>query len=133
MPSGTRQFRYAADGVQLELASGSTVYVLKMPLALGTQWRGERGGTVEIVEVGASVTVPAGSYSDCVKTVESRAGDRPLSVSTVYCPGIGIVLLEAASGAQMERAALASYGPPVDLGPDGVRTMREDDGSEPQP
>jgi hypothetical protein len=126
MPSGTKEFYYAPDGVKLTLSSGASVYVLKMPLTVGTQWRGERGGMVEIVEVGATVSVPAGSYQDCVKTVERRGGDRPLSVSTVYCPGVGIVLLEAASGAQMERAALSSYGPPVDLGPDGVRTLRED-------
>lgn len=119
----TRQFAYVADGVVLERPGASPVHVLKAPLAPGTEWRGEHGGTVSITEVGASVTVPAGHFDNCVKTVELRGGDRPMQVATTFCPEVGIVLLEASSGAQLERAALESYGPPVDLGPGGVKVI----------
>jgi hypothetical protein len=124
LPGGTKQFAYARDGIQLTSRPAGPVYVLKAPLSLGNSWRGEFGGNVEIVEVDAAVNVPAGSYAGCVKTVESRGGDRPVRVATTFCPDVGIVLLEAASGAQMERAALTAYGPPVDLGPDGVRQIK---------
>ncbi|MBW2454669.1 MAG: hypothetical protein JRI68_09165 [Deltaproteobacteria bacterium] len=123
LPGGRKQFRYQPDGVVLTRPTGAPVYVLKQPLTPGTSWRGEHGGTVEIVAVDASVTVPAGVFTGCVTTVEQRGGDRPLRVATTFCPDVGIVQLEATSGAQLERASLKSYGPPVDIGPDGVRRL----------
>jgi hypothetical protein len=77
-----------------------------------------------VIRVNAVVEVPAGRYDDCVQTLERRGGDRPLSVATTFCPEVGIVLLEAASGAAMERAELKSYGPPVEIGPDGVQRVK---------
>jgi hypothetical protein len=121
-PRGTKTFEYVTDGVVLT-TGGAPIYVLKLPLAVGTKWRGQGGSSVEIVEVGATVTVPAGTYQQCIKTVEQRGGDQPMRVATTYCPDTGIVELEAASGAAMERAVLKSYGPPVDLGPDGLRAI----------
>lgn len=115
-------FQYLPDGVQVQGTQGAA-YVLKQPLAVGTNWRGEHGGVVTITAVGASVQVPAGSYSGCTVTEERRGGDVPLLVSTTFCPDVGIVLLQAQSGGRNERAELRSYGPPVDLGPDGVRRV----------
>jgi hypothetical protein len=121
--STVREFAYAADGVVLERPGAAPVHVLKSPLAPGAQWRGEHGGTVSIAEVGARVTVPAGTFQNCVKTVELRGGDRPMQVATTFCPEVGIVLLEASSGEQLERASLESYGPPIDIGPGGVKVI----------
>jgi hypothetical protein len=45
-------------------------------------------------------------------------------VATTFCPDVGIVLLEAASGAAIERAELKSYGPPVEIGPDGLSVTK---------
>jgi hypothetical protein len=123
MAGGTKRFSYKPDGVVLVREGMMPVYVLKQPLQVGNRWRGEHGGWVEIAEVGVPVQVPAGSYQGCVKTVEQRGGDQPLRVSTTFCPDVGIVELEAASGAQYEKAVLSSYGPPVDLGPDGVTRL----------
>ena len=120
--NGQKAFQYVADGVQL-LAAHGNFYVLKQPIAVGTSWRGQHGGQVEITAVSTSVQVPAGNFSGCAVTKESRGGDVPLSVTTTYCPDVGIVLLEAQSGGRSERAALRSYGPPVNLGPDGVRRI----------
>jgi len=121
MPTGPRAFVYAADGVVIGDTDG--VYFLKWPLEVGRQWRGERGAMVSIVEVSSTVTVPAGTYQGCVKTTERRGGDRPLQIDTTVCPDVGIVVLQAASGDAFERLDLKSYGPPVDLGPDGVRVV----------
>lgn len=121
MPTGPREFVYAPDGVVLGGTDG--IYFLKWPLEIGTQWRGERGGVVSIVEVAKTVTVPAGTYQGCVKTSERRGGDRPMQIDTTVCPDVGIVELQAASGEAFERLSLKSYGPPVDLGPDGVRMV----------
>ncbi len=126
-PRGTKTFRYVSDGVVLATESTMPIYVLKKPFAVGTEWRGHGGSIVKIVEVGASITVPAGTYEGCIKTLEQRGGDRPMRVTTSYCPEVGIVQLEAASGMVMERAVLKSYGPPLDLGPDGVRTFPPDE------
>jgi hypothetical protein len=119
-PLGTKAFRYAGDGVVHDNGAATPVYVLKEPLTVGNSWRGDANSTVSIVEIDAAVKVPAGSYRGCIKTLEERGGDAPLRIATTFCPETGIVLLEAASGAAMERVALRSYGPPVDLGPDGV-------------
>ena len=121
-PQGTKSFQYAADGVVMD-AAGVPIYVLKSPLDVGNKWPGRGGSTVEIVEVNAKVTVAAGVYDGCIKTVEQRGGDIPMRIATTYCPDVGIVVLEAASGMALERAELMSYGPPVDLGPDGVKAI----------
>ena len=128
-PRGTKTFQYVPDGVVLATGGTLPVYVLKTPLQVGTKWRGQAGSTVEITEVGAKVEVPAGAYADCIKTVEQRGGDRPMRVATTYCADTGIVQLEAASGLVLERAVLKSYGPPLDLGPDGVRAIPPDENS----
>lgn len=120
---GAKAFEYANDGVILKRPGMQPVYVLKEPITVGQEWRGENGGTVQVVAVDAKVTVPAGPFEGCVKTLEERGGDRPMRVATTFCPNTGIVLLEVASGAAAERAALKSYGPPVDLGPDGVKKI----------
>jgi hypothetical protein len=122
-PSGTKDFEYRPDGVVLYSREWGPVYVLKMPIQKGNQWKGEHGGMVEIIDVDAPVDVPAGRFDGCVKTLETRGGDRPVKVQTTYCPGRGIVELAAASGRDMERAVLKSYGPPVDIGPDGIRRL----------
>ncbi|MEM1032026.1 MAG: hypothetical protein AAGN82_16880 [Myxococcota bacterium] len=120
MPSGRRDFTYDADGIRLG-AGGP--YFLRWPLAEGQSWRGDRGATVTIAAVGATVDVPAGTYRDCVKTIERRGGDRPVQIDTTICPDVGIVILQAASGTAYERLTLQSYAPPVDLGPDGLRVL----------
>lgn len=123
MSGTTKRFEYVPDGVRLLRPGSAPAYVLKQPFAVGTTWRGEHGGTVEIVATNAQVQVPAGRFDGCLQTLEQRGGDLPLRVATTFCPDVGIVVLEASSGAQMERAELKSYGPPVDLGPDGVRRL----------
>jgi hypothetical protein len=118
-PTGSKRFEYVADGVTV-LVDGNPTYVLKQPLAVGTTWRGEHGGTTRVLSIAASVEVPQGHFEGCVQTLEERLGDRPVRYATTFCPGVGVVMLEAASGASLERASLKSYAAPIEVGLDGV-------------
>jgi hypothetical protein len=94
--------------------------VLKLPLAVGTSWRGEHGGQSRILNVAASVDTPAGHYEGCVQTLEERLGDQPTRYATTFCPEVGVVQVEVATGANYERAALKSYAPPMRMRNDGT-------------
>jgi hypothetical protein len=91
-------------------------YWLKAPLEIGACWQGKSGKTC-ISGRGRAVSVPAGRFSDCLETAEQAAsGSR---VTTVFCPGVGMTLLDVESdaGGRYERveARLRSYGPRVDI------------------
>ena len=48
----------------------------------------------EVIEVGASVTVPAGAYIDCIKTRDTSTLDPELSEIKIYCRDVGNVFVE---------------------------------------
>jgi hypothetical protein len=60
-------------------------------------YEGEAEDFAEIVALDASVTVPAGSWTSCVKTHETSLIDSSLSEFKYYCPGIGLALVEEGS------------------------------------
>jgi hypothetical protein len=117
-PNGTKRFEYQADGIRLH-REPAPVYVLRVPIAVGSSWPGVDGSRVTIVAVDTVAETPAGRFAGCVTTVEQRSGDRPIRITTSFCPEVGIVELEAVSGAAVERAVLESFGPPVEIGPGG--------------
>ena len=126
MASGTRYFEYAPDGLRvLSPATGAASYALKLPISLGSSWHGEHNGTIQVTAVDAEVSVRAGQFSGCVTVVEARRGDLPARFETTFCPEVGIVSLKAAAGQNEETAELISHGPPVELGPDGVKVHRD--------
>jgi hypothetical protein len=131
-PTGSRRFEYVPDGVTV-LVDGNPLYVLKQPLAVGATWRGEHGGATRVLSITASVDVPQGHFEGCVQTLEERLGDRPVRYATTFCPGVGVVLLEAASGASLERASLKSYAAPFDVGQDGVDRIQTKPAAEAPP
>ncbi|MDI1443194.1 hypothetical protein [Polyangium sp. 6x1] len=116
-PTGARRVAFTSEGVAL---LGRSVYVLRAPIAAGMSWTGEHGGWTRIVAVGQSVTVPAGRFDGCVVTVEDRGGDVPVRYTTTFCPDVGITVLDVEARAAHERAELRSYGPPVNIGPEGT-------------
>ena len=122
-PTGARSFEFAADGVLLRARNGETSYVLKSPLAVGATWRGEHGGNTRVLSVSASIDTPGGHHDGCVQTMEERLGDRPVRYATVFCPGVGVVSLEVATGANYERAELKSYAPPMRMKADGTERL----------
>jgi hypothetical protein len=112
-PNGAKRFELAPDGVRLQSRADAT-YVLKLPLALGTS---------RITKVGEPIDTPSGHYEGCVETVEERLGDRPVRYATVFCPEVGVVVLEASTGSNFERAALKSYAPPMRMRDDGTERV----------
>ena len=118
--TGAKSFEILPDGVTLKNRAGETSYVLTLPLAVGTTWRGEHGGQSRILNAEAMLDTPAGHYDGCVQTMEERLGDRPTRYSTTFCPGVGVVQIEVATGANFERAVLQSYAPPMRMREDGT-------------
>jgi hypothetical protein len=118
--STTRRIQYEEDGIAATEPNGDRAYLLKGPLTEGTTWLGAQGAQIRIANAHASVSVPAGTFVECVVTEEKRFGDFPKDVTTTYCPDVGIVELSIKSQASVQRASLKQFGPPVDLGPEGV-------------
>jgi hypothetical protein len=55
---------------------------------------GEAEDVGEVVELGLSLTVEAGSFEDCLKTHDTSTIELDLDEYKYYCPGIGNVLVE---------------------------------------
>jgi hypothetical protein len=99
----------------IRIAAGG--WLLKAPLAPAATFHGQFGPVV-VRSIDKQVSVPAGNFSGCVETIEeSRAVQK--RVTTVFCPDVGIVLLDAegtiGDDYGHERAELRSYGPRVDV------------------
>ena len=45
-----------------------------------------------MIATGISVTVPFGSYTGCVRTLDTSALDPLAREHKTYCPGVGLVL-----------------------------------------
>jgi hypothetical protein len=111
LSNATKRFVFTADGVSYD----GGAYILKGPLAVGTSWPGEHGGTTRIATVDAAPKVLAGSYASCVQTIEEGGRVQGARYTTTYCPGVGMVLLEATALGNQARAELKSYGMPVKI------------------
>jgi hypothetical protein len=100
-----------ADGIR-HVASGA--WVLRGPLRDGATWEAMGGRTARVVDLDASVEVPAGRYEHCVE-VEETGGEDGRTVRTVYCPEVGPVLVESRMSSQLTlrsvgtRSVLRSY------------------------
>jgi hypothetical protein len=124
VPGGRNAFRYTADGVLQQPQGSKAHYVLKAPFRVGAHWLGKRRSRIEIEATALAVRVPAGSYVDCIRTKETRGGDHPILIRTVFCRNVGMVSIEATAGGRQEQMRLESYDAPVNLGPDGVKVQR---------
>jgi hypothetical protein len=94
-------------------------YLLKGPLSKGAHWKGQTGD-VSVSAMDKSVTVPAGTFQGCVETLEhARLQDAEKKITTVFCPDVGITVLEVQGIVNgeygLERASLKSFGPKVDI------------------
>lgn len=58
-------------------------------------YAGEAEDVGEVVGTGESVTVPAGTYSDCIKLHETTPLDPAISEYKHFCRGVGLVRAEA--------------------------------------
>jgi hypothetical protein len=89
-------------------------FLLHAPLVAGAEWQGDFGH-VRLTRADARVTVGAGTFTDCIETVEelaTREGDK--RTTTMFCAGVGITLreteVEQGGEHQSERIALKSFG-----------------------
>jgi hypothetical protein len=83
-------------------------------IAVGVTFEQERAPRVaedvsEIVAVGLTVTVEAGTFTDCIRTEDFNPLDRATEFKT-YCPGVGLVL-EEAEGVFVELVRIHIPGP----------------------
>jgi len=99
------------DGIRL--AEGG--YYLKSPLTKDHSWEG-RLGTVRVADTQEELSVPAGHFTGCVRTIEeARELRAKQTISSVYCPHVGLVMLDVKlSGKGNETAVLRSFGPRID-------------------
>ncbi|HEY0708108.1 MAG TPA: hypothetical protein VGG33_14990 [Polyangia bacterium] len=71
----------------------STDYILRSPIRMGSRWP-IADGQATITAVGQTITVPAGTFTNCVTVEEAREGP-PRLVRTTYAPGVGPVSLDS--------------------------------------
>lgn len=111
LSNATKRFVFSPDGIAYDTGT----FILKGPIAVGSSWPGEHGGTTRIATVDAAPKVQAGAYASCVQTVEEGGRPPGSKYVTTYCPGVGMVLLEIQAAGGEARAELKSYGAPVKI------------------
>jgi hypothetical protein len=75
-------------------------YLLRMPLAAGSEWEGHDGGRAQITHIDARASTPAGDFVNCVEVVEN-SGVSEKRVRTVFCPDVGPVEIESSLQIQL--------------------------------
>jgi len=78
----------------LKSPPNENLVILKTPLQVGTKWT-EPNGTREIVDLKATVTTPAGSFTQCLKV---KITDKNSTVYEYFKSGVGMVKREFISG-----------------------------------
>ncbi|HET7545929.1 MAG TPA: hypothetical protein VFK05_38940 [Polyangiaceae bacterium] len=106
-----KRYYFEPEGVR----SSHGGYLLKSPLSLHAEWTGD-DGQVKVTKVDLSVDAPAGKFSGCLETVEdARLGSATRKTTTVFCPGVGITVLEIEAEGEgtsvSQRLILKSFGP----------------------
>ncbi len=69
---------------------------------------GEAEDRGEVLELGVSITVAAGTYEDCIVTHDTSAINPTVDETKTLCPGVGVVLEEEAD----ERVELVEFSVP---------------------
>jgi hypothetical protein len=99
---GTAGVRYADGG-----------YWLKAPLSVDNSWDG-RYGVARVVARDVELTVPAGHFEGCIRIEENNRSQTSTTTTSVYCPQVGMVLLDVKSNVAHETAVLRRFGPRAD-------------------
>lgn len=81
-------------------------WLLRSPLELGATWPGRGGRTARLASVELSIETRMGAFDGCVEVVET-GGKLDLEVRTVYCPGVGPVLVESTMRSKVSDRALS--------------------------
>lgn len=90
--SETHTYELRDDGI---FRADGDVWLIRDPIVVGTEWPSLSGRTARISSVTETVDVFSGHYEGCVE-VREEGGDSNRSIRTVYCQGVGPVLIEVA-------------------------------------
>lgn len=89
-------------------------YLLKAPLQVGSQWKGQFG-LVRLTRTDRSIQTPAGAFQNCIETVEDSSAPAAKRATSVFCPDVGMVQLTIEGALDGEAASvsttLRSFGP----------------------
>ena len=83
----------------------SGTWLLRGPIRVGASWEASAGLQASVVSVSESVETASGAYEGCVR-VEESSEQEARSTSTVYCPGVGPVLVESVMESRLTRGAV---------------------------
>lgn len=91
--TGQSLVRYEADARGIRVASQDE-WLVRAPVRRGATWSGRGGRIAQVISEEAHAETPAGSFRDCVEVLET-GGELELEVHTLYCAGVGPVLVES--------------------------------------
>lgn len=113
-PQRSETLRYQDNGI---LRDRTGTLLLKVPPKLGDRWPAGPGVSAKVVRDNAQITVEAGSFDGCVEILEERHVPVSGTVTTTFCPNVGIVRMETYSEEPLirERVELRSFGKAFDL------------------
>ncbi|MBX3246957.1 MAG: hypothetical protein KF901_07235 [Myxococcales bacterium] len=105
---------------------GPDRWLLRAPIEVDASWEIGNDRWARITSVSERVESQAGIFEDCVR-VEERGGEDRREIDTVYCPGVGPVLLEASMTAELTgmRAAVRATLRAFMLGADAADLVAE--------
>ncbi len=83
------RYEVLAEGIRVPPGD---VWVVRAPLSEGATWPGRGGRTARLISLDTTVETDAGTFDQCVEVLET-GGKLELEVRTVYCPGVGPVLV----------------------------------------
>lgn len=94
-------------------------YLLKAPISVGAEWK-DGINRFRVTSIDKSIQVPAGNFTGCVETIEESGGPGGgKKVTSVYCPDVGMVLMNVEAMTDGEYGSLTAelkyHGPPVDI------------------
>jgi hypothetical protein len=92
--SGDQRLSYAvsAEGIARREGLRQTDFLLRTPIRAGASWPLE-GGEAKVASVGKVITVPGGTFTNCMTVEENRTNPQRVT-RTSYCAGIGPVAIE---------------------------------------
>ncbi|HXG19820.1 MAG TPA: hypothetical protein VNN62_12220 [Methylomirabilota bacterium] len=88
-------FEVNAESVQRRVPDAKTTepqLILKAPAAVGDSWQGA-DGRYTITAAGETVTVPAGTFDNCLE-ITRRNKESRVTIASTYAPGVGMIQRE---------------------------------------
>jgi len=101
-PRAVVVYEIVSDGIRVP---ADDAWLIRGPLREGATWPGRGGRVAELVSMTARAETLAGAFEKCVEVLE-RGGKLELEVRTVYCPGVGPVLIESTMRSNVSQRVL---------------------------